>query len=281
MNHVMLPTKMPLNEVSWQGIQTVARAGKASEYWKPGDTKTIALNGFVAGTKFDNAKIDVFILGIDHNADLEGHNHIHFGIGMKDGSPTGLCDSLYGKVCCVGMNGFCMNQAENDSILDINAGGWEKSYMRTRVLGANKSPTMPTDGTLLAALPRALREVMVPTTKYTLNVTDGNIHAPESVTPTQDSLWLLSMSEIYGDYPVEVIGYEKNKQKQYDYFKTGQGAADRRVMAYNADFPKAVTTFCRSVSLAKQGCFFTTNYLGSAYYELAYISCAILACFAV
>ena len=281
MNHVMLPAKMPLNEVSWQGIQAVAHAGKASEYWKPGDTKTITLNGDIVGTKFDNAKIDVFILGIDHNADLEGKNHIHFGIGMKDGSLTGLCDSRYGKVCCVGMKGFCMNQAENNSILDINAGGWERSYMRARVLGANKLPTSPTEGTLLAALPRALREVMVPTTKYTLNVVDGNVYSSESVTPTRDSLWLLSMTEIYGDYPVGIAGPEIKKQMQYDYFKTRQGSDDRKIMAYNAALPKSVTAFSRSISLAKSGCFCTTGYFGGAYYELAYVSSAILACFAV
>ena len=33
---IILPAKIPLNDMSWQGIRTVCKAGKASEYPRPG-----------------------------------------------------------------------------------------------------------------------------------------------------------------------------------------------------------------------------------------------------
>ena len=39
-----IPAKMPLDAMSWRGIQKVAKSGKASEYWKVGDAKEIILN---------------------------------------------------------------------------------------------------------------------------------------------------------------------------------------------------------------------------------------------
>ena len=42
---VSLPDKRPLNDMPWQDIRAVARAGKAAEYWKLGDRKAVMLSG--------------------------------------------------------------------------------------------------------------------------------------------------------------------------------------------------------------------------------------------
>ena len=250
MDNIILPAKMPLNDLSWKGVQAVIKAGKAKEYLKHGDTKTIVLNGRVGKANFNNAPIDVFVLGIDHNADLEGRNRVHFGIGMKDGNLTGLCHALYHL-----NDGFCMNlgPSADPSIEPDNDGGWEKSHMRTPILGADKSPASPAEGTLLAALPRALREVMVPTFKYTVNNANADVsfYDPLYLTATRDSLWLLSEYEIFGEDACVSSCYEDDKQKQYDYFKMKPNAADRRIMAYN-NMKKgphgAVIAHCRSLT---------------------------------
>ena len=290
MSNPTLPARMPLNETSWQGIKAVALSGRAKKYWQPGDTKTIVLNGEVAGARFDNVALDAFILGIYHNERLEGRNRIHFGIGMKDGYLVGLRDELYGLH--IGLlsrdKGFCMNVERAYGAATFrpdNTGGWEKSYMRTHVLGADKSPTSPAEGTLLAALPRALREVMAPAFKYTLNGVDGDFDVscfdvPSSVTATADSLWLLSETEVHGK-TVFSSCHEKEKQEQYDYFKTRDSWNDRKIIAYNSAFPLAVMTFCRSMAVAHNGDFCSLNLAGGCSHKLACLSNAVLACFAV
>ena len=200
MNGIILPEKMPLNDMSWKGIQAVARSGKAGEYWQPGDTKRIKLNGVVAGFSFDEYPLDVFVLGIDHNPSLEGYNHIHFGITLKKEDAVDL----------LGPN-FHLNLSYT------NQGGWEQSYVRTDVLGADKNPSDPADGTLLAALPRPLREVMVPVCKYTDN-TSGEFSREADATCTRDSLWFLAEQEIEA-FCHSSNPREGNRQARYDFFK--------------------------------------------------------------
>lgn len=230
MNNIILPAKMPLNDMSWQGIQTVAKAGKASEYWKPGDSKAIVIDGEVAGVRFRRLSIDVFILGIGHNPDTEGQDHIHFGIGMMEGDVVGLADK---------------NNAFNEHWSRLNSGrrnsgGWEKSEMRTQVLGADGDPSNPTKGTLLTALPRSLRQVMVPITKYTDNVGGGS-NEKTNVTATKDVLWLLSEYEVYGTR-FYANRYESLVQAQYDFFKINSGDS---ITKYYAPMEPAYT-LCRS-----------------------------------
>lgn len=283
MNNIILPAKMSLNDMSWKGIQAVIKAGKAHEYLKPGDTKTIILNGRVGKANFKNEPIDVFVLGIDHNPGLESWNRVHFGIGMKDGNLTGLCHALYHLN---NENGFCMNlgPSYDPNIVPDNDGGWEKSRMRTHILGADKSPTSPAEGTLLAALPRALREVMVPTYKYTLNNVDEALNDPFSVTATRDSLWLLSEYEMFGDDACASSLYEIDYQKQYDYFKMKPNAEDRKIMAYNnrRKGPHgAVIAYGRSLVMVDTGWFCAVDIHGNSTSAAANLSLAVLACFAI
>ena len=89
-----------LNDSTWAQIRAVSDAGIASSVWSVGDTKTITLKGLYihyvstggnSGTyKHDDLIIDVFIIGFDHNAAIEGNNRVHFKIGKQGVKQVGL-----------------------------------------------------------------------------------------------------------------------------------------------------------------------------------------------
>lgn len=267
-NGISLPAKMPLNVMSWQGIKDVALAGKAADYWKPGDTKSILIDGEAFGWKDYGFDIDAFILGINHNSAVEGKNHIHFGIGIQKSKLIGFCyhqsiENSPGKW-------FKMNH------LLSNAGGWENSYIRTCILGADQAPDAPAEGTLLAALPLPLRKVMVPITKYTDNAGVRSMKE-YNVTATRDLLWLPSEYEVFG---IRVLAnpFESAKQAQYDYFKNV--CQDRRVYDY-AHPRTASRAVTRSPACYTDDRFCTIEPDGScvSYYANNYY--ALFVCFAV
>ena len=268
MSITSLPAKMPLNEMSWQGIKAVARAGKAIDYWKVGEPKTIVLNGTVAGMKYDHFSIDAFILGFDHNPDEEGYHNIHFGIGMKHGILTGLCDRRYNDYGrYYGTRGFRMNMKET------NLGGWASSYMRKEVLGSSGDPYAPVKGTLLSALPRALREVMRPTPKYSDNAETVKQRVQSEVSKTMDVLWLPSGIEWLG------VGASVDKQKCYDFFGRFpiQEASPVKFWTRSAQPDTDLgfsTVNCENQSAGK-------TWWGSISAENSVLSLALLPCFAV
>lgn len=89
-----------LNDSTWAQIRAVSNAGIASSVWSVGDTKTITLKelyihyvstGNNTGRYVhDDLIIDVFIIGFDHNAAIEGNNRVHFKIGKQEGKQVGL-----------------------------------------------------------------------------------------------------------------------------------------------------------------------------------------------
>lgn len=209
-----LPTKgTALNNCTWEQIRAVSDEGLASEYFSIGDTKAITIDGSVGLTTFSNLSVDVFIIGIDHNAELEGGNRIHFQIGKIDGVDVCLCDSKCGSTCTEA-GYFTMNA----SITSV--GGWASCPMRSDILGSNSDPTNPTAGTLLAALPSDLRAVMKDATKYTDNTGGGSGSVDSHITATTDYLWLLTEWEVVGARYVANT-YEQNYQKQYAYYSAG------------------------------------------------------------
>ena len=211
-NAQLLPEKRPLEEMSWADIRKISDAGMASEYWSVGDTKTITLNGTVVNATYNNVKLQVFIIGFNHNSSKEGSNRIHFQIGKFNSDVVSLfpANELGEK------NGFRMNTTIT------NEGGWKSSYMRNTVLGNNSTPISPTTNSLLAALPLELRSAMKSVAKYTNNV--GNILAGtenlNNITASTDYLFLLSLFEYTGTTPLGDKN-EQYKQSQYDYYKAG------------------------------------------------------------
>jgi hypothetical protein len=193
-----------LNDYSWAEISAVSASGDAANLFSVGDTKSIVLNGTVGNTTFSNVKIDAYILGINHNAEIEGNNRIHFCIGKVNNETVGLVDSQYRRYPMTSSGYFSMSYGDSNT----NSGGWEGCYMRSTIMSAIKN-----------ALPTGLQNVLKTVTKYTDN-TGGGTNNSSNVTATTETICLEAEFEVHGtrDYANSA---EQNKQKQYDYYKNG------------------------------------------------------------
>ena len=210
--------KPVLDKNDWKTIRKVSDADKGANYWAVGDIKSITLNGKVGGYTFSNYKVDVFILGFNHNSGKEGAHRIHFQIGKVSGKAVALCDSQYNSAGSSAM--FHMNSSSS------NSSGWNGSYMRKTLLGNSNTPASTLENSLMAALPSDLLAVMQTVTKYTDNTGDGS-NSSGNVTSTTDYLFLLAEFEVFGTR-YYANQYEQNSQKQYEYYKAGNSR-----VAYN------------------------------------------------
>ena len=215
-----------LNDNSWETIRIIADNDLGDSYWAVGDTKSITLNGTVGTKTYDNVTIWAYILGFNHNPEVEGEHLIHFG-GFKtaqtDGVDICLDDSHFDSSSTSGAKWFNMNHSSR-----TNSGGWESCDMRYDILGStdtnNGEPTTacatdPVSGTLMAAFPADLRAVLRPATKYTDNTGGGNNNA-SYVTATQDYMPLLAEFEVQGKR-IAANSAEQNYQTQYAYYANG------------------------------------------------------------
>ena len=260
--------KSPLNDSSWEVIKKVADAGQASNYWEVGDTKAVVLNGTVQGYTFNNFTVNVFIIGIDHNSELEGTNKIHFQIGRTaSGTDIAFCDSNYG----VGgpSQGFRMNVSQT------NSGGWYNSYSRLRLLGRYGTSTSPYENSFMTVLPSDLRTAMKFVTKYTDNTGNAS-NSSDAVTSTSDYLFLLSEFEVQG-VRTYANQYEQNYQMQYDYYKAGNSKIKYR----HDSTDTAVFHWCRSAVYTNNTFFCVVNAGGGASSNNAYVSFGVAPGFCV
>lgn len=110
-----------LEATSWDNIAIVSKLGKAQDYWKVGDTKTVAVNG---------VNYQFQIIGFDHDT-----------LTTADGSRTkaGITFQLVD----------CLNTTYSMNGSNTNSGGWNGSTMRTSTMA-----------TLLNQLPAALKNVL-------------------------------------------------------------------------------------------------------------------------
>lgn len=205
-----------LNDNSWETIQSVARASTGSNYWAVGDAKQITLRGSLQTTPVAGQSYWVYILGFNHNASIEGNNTIHFGFGRLAQTYTStnsiaLTDSTYGSTTSYS-GAFTMNTT------GINSGGWGSSRMRNNILGSGNYN--PDTGMFVSNLPDELKSVLRMITKYTDNVGNGQGSVESNVTATNETLWLLSQFEVFGDIR-SANTYEQQRQSQYQYYKNG------------------------------------------------------------
>lgn len=226
-----------LEDCTWEQISAISAAGKGEEYFKVGDTKSVYLKGTVGTVELDTT-LYVYIIGFNHNSELEGEG-IHFGTfksAASEGTDIGLYHSTFLNRTTDGTKNFNMNHWGL-----VNYGGWAGSDIRYDILGStDKAPlnygskktasvvgydasstcaTNPVPNTLMAALPADLRAVMKPMTKYSDN-TGGSQTTEAQVTATIDYLPLLAEFEIFGKRG-SANEYEQNKQKQYAYYAAG------------------------------------------------------------
>ena len=227
-----------LSEYSWEEISAISADGTAANYFNVGEAKGIIVSGTV-GTLEINSVLYVYILGFDHNSELEGTG-ITFGtFTSAEYNGSGLClvDSQYIEQIKDGTKNFNMNHWGT-----YNYGGWAGCDMRYDILGSTDvapsdygaakttsvvgydatetCATNPVPNTLMAALPADLRAVMKPMTKYT----DGKgnrSNSASNVIATIDYLPLLAEFEIFGERNYANT-YEQSKQKQYDYYVAGK-----------------------------------------------------------
>nr|DAF59180.1 MAG TPA: hypothetical protein [Siphoviridae sp. ctmqi22] len=198
-----------LNDNDWATIKAVSDEGQGANYWSIGDRKAITLNGTVGALTLSNYTTCVFIIGFNHNAELEGQNRIHFQLAktaLSGGTDVALCDGFYYNTG----GGFRMNFS------DVNSGGWARSNMRKNICDTSLTSY---SGTIISVIPAALRAVLKPVTKYTNNMGNSNTSV-SAVTATTDYFFLLSEFEVFGSISYANTN-EKSKQSQYAYYSAG------------------------------------------------------------
>ena len=191
----------PLNDCTWEEISDISTAGEGANYWAIGDCKEVVLNGLIGETSLSNFSMYAFIIGFDHNSSLEGANLIHFQLGK-----TALSGGT--DICLYDLDGFVYMNKER-----TNAGGWEKSKMRT-VTCQLYYPF----GHFGDTIPAELRKVIRTVQKYTNNT--GYSSSSSAVTVTSDDFFLLSEYEVFGNI-TKSNSYEANYQQQYAYYSAG------------------------------------------------------------
>ena len=228
-------------------IRYIADNDLGANYWAVGDTYPVPLNGTVGTVRYDNLTVWAYILGFNHNPEVEGEHLIHFG-GFKTVQNGGvdicLVDSHYDSNSTSGEKWFSMNHSS-----DTNSGGWKGCDMRYDILGSTDKydgdptstcATSPVANTLMAAFPADLRAVMRPATKYTNNKGGGTDYAG-FVTATQDYMPLLAEFEVQGER-TEANSAEQNYQTQYAYYANGNSKVKYRQTSTGT----AATWWCRS-----------------------------------
>ena len=91
-------TPSVLNSCSWDFIRWASDEGIADLIWNIGDRKKITFSGAIGGSASFNLSPCVYIIGFNHNEDIEGKNRIHFGTFFTDltgGTDITLVDSYY------------------------------------------------------------------------------------------------------------------------------------------------------------------------------------------
>ena len=218
-----------LDDNTWKTISDAAAYGVADNYWDVGDCKAVSVNGMV-GTQSISGIYYVYILGFAHNDAMGTIDFGTFKTAASGGKDICLIDGGYESIKTDGSKLFNMNHSVN-----TNSGGWKGCDLRYDVLGSTKTKgndavadtaTNPVPGTLMAALPSDLRAVMKPMTIYTDN-TGGGTDTASNVTTSVDYLPLLAEFEIFGARHY-ANSAEKNYQKQYTYFSSGNSSVKYR-----------------------------------------------------
>lgn len=252
------PKGKTLNEYTWDEISYISSNGLAGEYgFQVGDAKAITLNGTVGALTLDNYQTYAYIIGINHNAALEGNNLIHFQLAktaISGGTDICFTDGSYNSTGSSAA--FRMNTS------NTNSGGWEDSYMRNNICGTDKANT---SGNVMGIIPSDLLDVLKPVTKYSNNV--GRSSAESAVTATTDYFFLLSEYEVLGDISYGNT-YEANYQQQYAYYSAGNSKVKYRHNSTGS----AAFWWLRSPNAGHSYRFVSVNAGGTVYNYYAYSS---------
>ena len=258
--------KAVLNDNDWAIIKEVSDNGDGANYWSVGDCKEVTLNGTVGELTLSNFTTYAFIIGFNHNSNLEGANRIHFQLAktaLSGGTDVALCDSNYNN----SVRGFCMNPSSSSS------GGWKSSNMRTAICGTSLSNY---SGTIIAVIPAALRAVLKSVTKYTDNTANGGGSTASYITATTDYFFLLSEYEVFGS-TTYANRNEASKQAQYSYYSAGNS----KVKYNHSATSTSVYWWLRSPNPMGSGFFLYVRTDGKVDYRYANYSCGFAPGFCV
>lgn len=260
---VVFPTNV-FNNNSWVTIGQISKAGKASQYWAIGDakeitpkTKKIPNVNFSIGSR----KTFVFIIGINHNAELEGDNLIHLGCfrdTLNENEYTSrFCliqneDGIY-KTRTSYTKDFIMSWVE-DLGGPNNDGGWNDSFVRRYSDFYFIEQFFPDD--FLAVTRKAK--------KYTDNVGNGTGSVASNVTATEDWFCIPAPREL-GLSTSFCNSYEANYQTVYKYFESG----NKTSMLTQIDLGKSGAYWLRSPVYNSKNLF---NYVDENGYASAIIA---------
>lgn len=211
-----------LNDCTWAEISQISSSGQAANTFSVGDQKTITFTGngsFADGMRL-TGDIDVFILGINHNASVEGRNLIHFCMGKSDGQLCCLYNSKQG-------DNIFPNGTRNDNENAVL--GCYDAYVSSLAQGANRngfgavgmsylcgnyvSNIQSSRVGVIGSLPTDLRAVMKKATKY--------YDTESSISSIQLPMSIPSVYELRGVHYSGTETWSDQNQQQYDYFKSG------------------------------------------------------------
>lgn len=214
-----------LNDCTWDEISQISSSGQAANTFSVGDQKTITFAGnyrsFNDGMRL-TGDIDVFILGINHNASYEGNNLIHFCMGKSDGQLAVLFNAVQGDdIFADGTTNTsdsavlgCYDAHVSSSEQGANRYGFGSRTSGMAYLCGKFVSNIQTSGVgVIGSLPTDLRAVMKMATKYfdTERAIDS-IELPMSIP---------SVYELRGVHYSGTETWSDQNQQQYEYFKSG------------------------------------------------------------
>lgn len=200
-----------LEVTTWAKIKQIVNEGLASHYWSVGDRKSVVLKNGTFGTITfnNNYTIYAYIIGIDHNVNVEGA-----GVTFQLGFPSDVSDVQYAFVD----EYYNSIRSSNDKSLHMNYSasiiGWGSCAMRTLLNSDSAS--------FYNVLPDDLTAVLDSKTIYTDNSTTTT-YLPSNITKTQDKIFLLSEYEVLGAR-THANDYENILQAQYSYYKSSSNS---------------------------------------------------------
>lgn len=210
-----------LNDCTWAEISQISSSGQAANTFSVGDQKTITFTGngnFADGMRL-TGDIDVFILGINHNASVEGSNLIHFCMGKSDGQLCVLFNAAHDTTFADGTSNTsdsavlgCYDPYVNSSEQGANRYGFKMSGL-SYLCGKYVSNIQSSRVGVIGSLPTDLRAVMKKATKY--------YDTESSISSIQLPMSIPSVYELRGFHYSSTETWSDQNQKQYEYFESG------------------------------------------------------------
>ncbi|MBQ7703917.1 MAG: hypothetical protein IJT73_00590 [Selenomonadaceae bacterium] len=190
-----LSVNIPLNGLGWSQIVEHIQNGTFAEYFSVGDSKQIKVSGTVGTLNIDDT-FRAVLIGIDHNAGVEGKPRAHFAVMQNsDGSKNIVfVDSAYQSLPADAASSFSYGSPQSEGAILP----YSQSYLRTRC------------GEFFYAFPADLRAVITATKKPYLNASGG-------ISYISDKVWSPACYELSISLHTDNLAY----YAAYDFWANG------------------------------------------------------------